>query len=266
MRTITFAEADGAELHADLYLPEGEGPFPLVTGISGGGWVRGHRGALAAWGKHLAKAGLAFASIDYRRAGAKPVFPGNAEDVAAALRFFARHGAEHGIDPERIGVLGVSAGGHLGALVSLSAEFDCPTPKVFAGIYGVYDLLAHWQADRDSNSVTALDKTERMLGARPFVDPQLYHRASPLRQITYDRSMPVFLCWGHLDRDIAPEQSAGFARALRQAGYPVTVVELPDAPHLWFSEESPEASGSFSARVAPALVRFFKRNLAATAA
>jgi acetyl esterase/lipase len=265
MKTITFAEADGEALSADLYLPEGEAPFPLVIGISGGGWARGNRGALAAWGKHLAKAGLAFASIDYRRASARPIFPGNAEDVAAALRFFSISGEEHSIDTRRIGLLGVSAGGHLGALVSLSDEFDCPQPKVFAGIYGVYDLLAHWQADRDSNSVTAFDKTERMLGAKPFADPQLYHRASPLRQITYERSMPVFLCWGHLDRDVAPEQSAGFARALRQAGYPVTAVELPDAPHLWFSEETPEAPGSFSARVAPALIRFLKRNLAAPA-
>lgn len=266
MKTIAFAEADGRSLLADLYLPEGDGPFPLVIGISGGGWARGDRGALAAWGKHLAKAGLAFASIDYRRSGAEPIFPRNAEDVAASLRFFASNGAQHSIDPENIGLLGVSAGGHLGALVSLSPEFDCPRPKVFAGIYGVYDLFAHWQADRDTNSVTAFDKTERVLGAKPFTDPQLYYRASPLRQITYDRNMPVFLCWGHMDRDIAPAQSDGFARALRQAGYPVTAVELPDAPHLWFSEESPEQTGSFSARISPALIRFFKRNLKAPAA
>lgn len=262
MNTITFGDAAGASLQADLYLPEGPGPFSLIIGVSGGGWVRGHRGALKAWGHHLARAGFAFASVDYRRAAAgAPAFPGNVEDVAAALRFFAEAGSRHSIDPRRMAVLGVSAGAHIGALVSLSKTFNCPVPKAFAGIYGVYDLMAHWQADRDANSVTTADKTEQLLGATPFADPLLYHTASPLRQITYDRAMPVFLCWGHLDHEVTPAQSASFARALRQAGYPVTAMELPDAPHLWFSEESPDAPGSYSSHVAPALVRFFRRSL-----
>ncbi len=261
MNLVTVGESNGIALQADVYLPEGTGPFPLVIGISGGGWSRGHRGALKAWGKFLARAGFAFASVDYRRVTDKPAFPGNAEDIAVAFRYFSDKGPDHNIDPAKIGILGASAGAHLGALVSLSSEFECPKPKVFAGIYGVYDLFAHWQTDRDANSVTATDKTEAMLGVTPFADPLLYHRASPLRQITYDRQMPVLLCWGHLDRDVAPEQSATFARALRQAGYPVTAIELPDAPHIWFSEESPDAENGFSARIAPALVRFFKRNL-----
>lgn len=261
MNTIRIGDSDGITLQADLYLPEGAGPFSLIVGISGGGWSRGNRGALKAWGEYLARAGFAFASVDYRRVADKPAFPGNAEDIAVALRYFSEKGREHNIDPSRIGILGASAGAHLGALVTLSDEFECPKPKVFAGIYGVYDLFAHWQADRDANSVTADDKTEAMLGVAPFAYPLLYHRASPLRQITYGRQLPVLLCWGHLDRDVAPEQSATFARALRQAGYPVTAIELPDAPHIWFSEEGPEAANSFSARIAPALVRFFKRNL-----
>ncbi|MDQ0458152.1 alpha/beta hydrolase [Rhizobium paknamense] len=264
MIIVTYADIAENALQADLYLPEGEGPFPLILGVSGGGWIRGHRGALSAWGSFFARAGFAFASVDYRRASAEtPAFPGNVEDVAAALRFFTEAGREHGIDPQRIAVLGVSAGAHLGALASLSPAFNCPVPKAFAGIYGVYDLLAHWQADRAVNSVTAMDKTECLLGVKPFANPLIYHQASPLRQITYDRAMPVFLCWGHVDREVAPEQSAAFAVALRQAGYPVTAVELPDAAHLWFSEEAPDAPGSFSARIAPALLRFFRRVLTA---
>lgn len=261
MKTITFGKADGQALEADLQLPDGPGPFPLVVAVSGGGWVRGHRRSLNRWGAFFARAGFAFASIDYRRASNGPAFPGNAADVAAALRFFASNADDLSLDAARTGLLGVSAGAHLAALVTLSAEFDAPSPRAFAGIYGAYDLMAHWQADLAVNSATAVDKTEQMLGSKPFDDPLLYHRASPLRQITFGRSLPVFLCWGHLDRAISPEQSESFARALGQAGYPVTAFELPDAPHLWFSEEDPEAAGSFSARVAPALLRFFKSNL-----
>jgi acetyl esterase/lipase len=264
MKTISYPGTVGEPLQADLHVPAGDGPFPLILAVSGGGWVRGHRGALNAWGRYLAERDFAFASIDYRRATAgAPAYPGNAEDVAAGLRYFSDHGLGHRIDPQRIGVLGVSAGGHLGALVSLSAAFNCPQPKAFAGIYGVYDLMAHWQADQAVNSVTAPDKTEIMLGKRPFSDPLLYHMASPLRQITETRSMPVFLCWGHVDRDVSPQQSSTFADALRQAGYPVTALEFPDAGHLWFSEDGPDVAGSHSARLAPSLLRFFERSIKA---
>lgn len=262
MKTISYSGAANTSLQADLHLPAGDGPFALILGISGGGWVRGHRGVLNAWGRYFAGRGLAFASIDYRRAAAgAPAYPGNAKDVAAGLQYFFDHGLEHGIDPQRIGVLGISAGGHLGALVSLSEDFISPPPKAFAGIYGVYDLLAHWQADRAVNSVAAPDKTECMLGKGPFSDPLLYHMASPLRQVTGRRSMPVFLCWGHLDRDVSPNQSSAFADVLRQAGFPVTALEFPDAAHLWFSEDGPDVPGSHSARLAPALLRFFQRSI-----
>lgn len=261
MKTIEYSSTDGQALKADLFMPDGSGPFPLIVAVPGGGWIRGHRSALRSWGELFAKNGFAFASVDYRRASAgAPAFPGNLQDVEASLHHFAAMASTYGIDGERIGILGASAGGHLAALASLSS-IDCPAPKAFAGIYGVYDLMAHWQADRAINSVTAPDKTELLLGASPFSEPLLYHQASPLRQISHQRRMPVFLCWGHLDREVSPQQSAHFAETLRQAGYPVTALELPDAAHLWFSEEDPEMAGTHSARLAAPLLRFFERSL-----
>jgi acetyl esterase/lipase len=83
MTTVTFGAADGAPLLADLYLPEGDAPHSLVLAASGGGWIRGDRAALAHWGRLIAGQGLAFASIDYRRATKGPAFPGNAEDAVS---------------------------------------------------------------------------------------------------------------------------------------------------------------------------------------
>ena len=261
--TVRFGGTDRAPLLADVYYPDGPPPHPLVLAISGGGWVRGDRRSLAAWGRYLARRGLALASVDYRRATEGPVFPGNAEDVATALEYVHARAAELGIDPGRIALLGVSAGAHLGALVTLSGAFRVPAPRALVGIYGVYDLMSHWQADLPRNSGPGTDKTERMIGCTPFDDPQRFHDGSPLRQITYERALPTFLAWGHRDQDVAPEQSAAFARALRQARYPVTVVELTDAAHLWFSEQDPDVAGGHSARIAPALVDFLARSLAA---
>lgn len=248
-------------LMADLYLPDNAHKASLIIAISGGGWVRGHRAALAPWGRYLSAQGFAVASIDYRRVAGGAAWPGNADDVREAIAGTVAQSARHGIASDKVAILGASAGAHLGALAVLRPSPEMPGIRAFAGIYGVYDLMAHWQADAVFNLGKGQDKTEAMLGCTPFADPQRYHDASPLRQITHDRALPVFLAWGHLDRDIAPAQSATFADALKQAGYPVTCVEFPEAPHLWFSEQQPDEPGSFSARLAPELLRFFKQSL-----
>lgn len=258
--TITVGTRDGGPLLADLYLPEKASvPAPLIVAASGGGWRRGNRQALSHWGLYFASQGMAFASVDYARATSGPAWPHNARDVATALTFFARNGHAHGIDPTRIAALGASAGAHLTALALLSDAFETPAVVGFAGIYGVYDLMAHWQSDLSAHARTEPDLTERMIGCTPYDDPQRFHDASPLRQITYGRAIPVFLSWGHLDRDVRPDQSAAFAVALRQAGYAVRCREFAEAGHFWFSEEDPAVAGTTSAQVAPDLVQFFKR-------
>lgn len=258
--TIRLGNKDDNALLANLHLPSGDGPWPIVIGVSGGGWVRGHRNALSAWGEWFARHDIAFASVDYRRAQGQAVFPDNVEDVAIGLRYFSVHGGEHGIDTARMAVLGVSAGAHLSALAILSDDFAAPPVTAFIGIYGVYDLMAHWQADVWRNAAPRQDKTEAMMGCTPFDDPQLFHSASPLRQITYSKSLPVLLIWGGSDREVLPEeQSEEFSRALVQARFPVRTVELRDAGHLWFSEAGPEVDGSHSARVAPDILSFVRR-------
>lgn len=264
-RTIDYPGGPGRSLRADLWLPEGKGPHPLVVGVSGGGWVFGHRGALGAWGRWLAARGLAFASIDYQRVEGGPAFPQNLQDVATGLTYLADNAAALGLDGTRIAVLGASAGAHLAALALLSRNVQTPPVAGFAGIYGVYDLLSHWQADLWRNAPPGTDKTHAMLGKSPFEDPQLVHDASPLRQITYAAAMPVLLVWGGSDTEVLPRQSEDFARALTQARFPVRSLTLPDAGHIWFSEEGPEIPGSHSARTAPHLLRFLTTILGQTA-
>ena len=263
-RTVEMDRTDAGPLCADLYLPEGPGPHPVVVGVSGGGWSRGHRRSLAAWGRWCADLGIAFAAIDYRRCTDGPAWPGNAGDVATALRWLAANGADHALEPARMVVLGVSAGAHLSSLALLSPAFDTPPVAGFVGAYGVYDLMAHWQADTWRNAAPGTDKTEAMIGGTPFDDPARYHAASPLRQITYDAALPVLLTWGAADREVLPAQSEGFARALTQARFPVRTIEVPGVGHMWFSEDGPEVAGSASARIAPDLHRFLTSTLEVT--
>jgi acetyl esterase/lipase len=252
----------GADLIGDLHLPEGPGPHPVLIGVPGGAWKRGHRRDLVRWGAYLARHGIGLFAIDYTRATAGKAFPQALHDVLAAQAFLHAEAGKLGLDEARIGILGASAGGHLAALSALTGErpFRC-----LAGIYGVYDLVSHWQECLGNALPPGGSPTEYFLGAAPFHDQALYFSASPLRQITYDRNkLPVFLAWGDKDEAVWPSQSENFYNALRQAQYPVHRWVVPGAGHFWFSAEDPEAAGSFAAHLAPALLRFLKRELAAS--
>jgi acetyl esterase/lipase len=118
---ITFAEHDGVKLVGDLYLPQGLGEAPVLVGIHGGGWQLGDRKFYRHWGRYLAKHGYAVFAIEYRltKPGAK-TWPGVVGDCKAAVQFLRVSAADLGLDPDRIGMIGDSAGAHLSALVALA--------------------------------------------------------------------------------------------------------------------------------------------------
>src|SRR6476469_3855058 len=157
---VTYATHDSVALAGDLYLPKGAGPYPMLVGVHGGGWVQGARGQFQHWGKYLAARGVALFAISYRFATAKQkTFPHAVQDVLAAIQFVRGNAKEFNVATDRIGVFGHSAGGNLGALAALGGRsplFANGYPqdahakvstevKAFAGVYGVYDLAHMWQ-------------------------------------------------------------------------------------------------------------------------
>jgi len=152
---IEYAQHDGVTLTGDLYLPKGLDKAPLVIAVHGGGWQAGAPITYRHWGTFLAKNGFAVFAVSYRlsKPGAK-TFPGAVYDVKAAVQFARANAARLGIDPDRIGLMGDSAGGHLTALVALagdeplfSTEYrndpnaaTAANVKAVVGFYGVYDM------------------------------------------------------------------------------------------------------------------------------
>src|SRR5258708_26004131 len=120
---VTYATHDSVALAGDLYLPKGSGPFPVLVGVHGGGWVQGARGQFQHWGKYLAARGIALFAVSYRFA--KPgqkTFPHAVQDVLAGIQFVRGNAKDFNIAPDRIGVFGHSPGGNLGALATLSGS------------------------------------------------------------------------------------------------------------------------------------------------
>ncbi|MFB7268184.1 alpha/beta hydrolase fold domain-containing protein, partial [Streptomyces nojiriensis] len=138
---ITYATTPGYRPRLlDVQVPAGEGPFPAVVWIHGGGWLDGDRRyppptvpAGLLHGAVLA-AGLALVSIDYRHSLEAP-FPAQLHDVKAAIRYVRAFAGDLGIDPDRIGVWGESAGGHLAALAGLVGP-DSPRGAALEGAEG----------------------------------------------------------------------------------------------------------------------------------
>lgn len=268
---ILFAEHDGTALLGDLYLPQGGAKAPVLIGVHGGGWQLGNRKFYTNMGSYLARNGIAVFAIEYRlMAPGVKTYPGAVYDVRAAVQFVRAKAGELGLDPERIGLIGDSAGAHLSALVALAGSeaafatnytsdpYADVSPKVKAvvGFYGVYDMLAQWQHDllvRPRDNIS-----EKFLGAAPHTDRKVFFEASPISYAAVDKNGTRFLLVYGTDDDVvdAETQSAAFVTALKQASFFVRTVVISGAGHYFLNE--PVDDTSFNAIAAPRVLRFLK--------
>ncbi len=269
---LVYAEHDGTKLAGDLYLPKGRDKAPALVAVHGGGWQIGDRQFYRFWGLFLARNGYAVFTIEYRlgKAGA---YPAAVYDTKAAVQFVRAKAAEFDIDPDRIGLIGDSAGAHLAALVGLagdqynSAYKDDPhasTPvnvKAVIGFYGVYDLLAQWNHDLAFRPRDMI--VEKFLGVPATQNRRLYFEASPISYATVDRNQVRFLLIHGTVDDIvdAATQSGAFLTALTQAGFFVRRIVIPGAGHFWASDPFESEPHSFAALTVPRLLRFLESSL-----
>jgi acetyl esterase/lipase len=265
---IAFTGGDGAELLGDLYMPDGVETAPVLVAVHGGGWQVGNRKFYVHWGPYLARHGIAVFAVEYRltKPDAK-AYPDAVRDVRAAVEFIRANAGLYRLDPERIGLIGDSAGAHLSALVALAGN-EPPfavasttsagriAAKVVVGFYGVYDTAAQWQHDlpvRPRDNIT-----EKFLGAALYADRRVYFESSPISYVTVDRNTTRFLLiYGtHDDVVDATSQSQAFLLALKQAGFFVRTVVLPGAGHFFITD--PVDDTSHGGIAGPRVVRFLR--------
>lgn len=246
----------------DLYLPEGDGPFPLVVWVHGGGYAGGSRRDFTPWletagliQKTLA-AGIAFASVDYRL-GFETVFPGAVHDVNSALRWLAAHAYKLGLDPHRFALWGESAGGHLASLVALT-----PGDEYFEGDNGVargvefkIRALVDWYGAADLNTIVRpMDGTDESvpelfrfppeyfnLGAARWKDTELRSLASPVNHV-HAGMPPTLRIHGTADLMVPYTQSVEFYEAALQAGGNCQLITVDGGDHAWFGLPQPKVT------------------------
>ena len=118
---LTYAKYGPRKMLADVFLPKGKGPHPGVLIIHGGGWAKGDKMKFRPIGLEMAKRGYVSMAIEYRLSG-EAHFPANIHDCHAAVRYLRANAKEYKLDPDRIGVVGGSAGGHLAGLLATTSK------------------------------------------------------------------------------------------------------------------------------------------------
>lgn len=118
---IVYSKVGDRELLLDAYVPKQDGPHPAVLVVHGGAWRMGDRSQLRGYANRLAKQGFVCFAIDYRLAP-EHKFPAQIEDCRAAVKFIRSHAGQYKADPNRLGAIGYSAGGHLVSLLGTTGE------------------------------------------------------------------------------------------------------------------------------------------------
>ncbi|TDY09064.1 alpha/beta hydrolase [Mycolicibacterium litorale] len=219
-RDVEFARRDTGPLLLDLYRPANT-TAPVVVWLHGGGWFTGDRTLAPDLSRFFAERGIAMASIEYRLSAAA-TFPAQLHDVRCAIRYLRGHAARWHLNPDRIGVWGSSAGGHLAALAGLTGHMDRlegedeggdASVRAVAESYGPSDLSQSAAQMPDGSP----SPETRLFGARPDQAVDRARAASPLYRVRHDA--PAFqISHGTADTVVPQRHSQRLHTALNAAG------------------------------------------------
>ena len=246
---VTYARYGDRTLEMDIYRPnDAWGKLPAVVCIHGGGWAKGSRESHGAMAQALASRGYVAATISYRLSG-EAKFPAQIHDCKAAVRFLRSHADEYGIDADHIGAIGLSAGGHLTALLATSGgvadlEGNGGNSELSSVIQAAVPMGA--QTDFLSERTREVSAAEpkgviwqQFLGGTQQERPAVYKAASPLTHL--DAGDPP--CWFIAgEHDDASTHADIFRKQMNHHGISSGLTVLKDAPHgfigkqVWFDQ------------------------------
>lgn len=229
IKNIEYKNVDGKSLQLDIYrLKNITDTVPLLVFIHGGSWKGGQRSDYLVYLIDFAKRGYVTATVSYRLLNDGP-YPACAEDIRDVVGWFFRSGEKYGYDPDRIALIGGSAGGHLAMLGGYgwgkkNEVSDSLNPKIKAivDIYGPADLTTEYA--RNHPLVTAI------IGRSYEESPVLYSEASPVTYLDKD-DPPTLILHGTSDRLVPVSQSDDLKRRLDSLGVPCECYKLPLWPH-----------------------------------
>jgi acetyl esterase len=225
---VTFRTVGGEQLQLDVYQPAKKGKNrPAVVVVHGGAWTIGDKSWFAQQGNQLAERGFVAFSINYRLAPAH-TYPAAVEDVEAAVEWMRKHAKEYGVDPQRIGALGGSAGAHLVGLLATVGKGSLEKGHRIAA-------AVSWSGPMDFVSLAPAAATpaggsfRTFLGCLPDACPDTYAAASPVTHV--DKTDAPMLIVNSANELVPKSQADAMKAALDQAGVANQEIILPGTAH-----------------------------------
>lgn len=231
-KDISYLGPDRAE-KLDLYLP-GDEPKPGekrpgIVIIHGGGWTGGDKGASREIniGTTLAAHGYVCVSINYALASeGHPTWPGNLHDCKRAVRWLRKNADKYRIDPDYIGAIGGSAGGHLTAMLAVTGPEDGFEPGEDSGLSSRVQAAVPMYPGR----AAGMDRDHVMFPGTLAKLPEVYRAAAPIAHVTKDDA-PMLILHGTADTTTPLSGSEEFAAKLAAVGVEHQLVVVEGAPH-----------------------------------
>jgi acetyl esterase/lipase len=257
---VEYANPDNQHLKLNLARPKdgpsGNASLPAVVCIHGGGFRAGNRTGWNDRCKKLAERGYVAVTVEYRLAPKYP-FPAAVNDVKASVRWLRANADKYHVDPNRIGAVGDSAGGHLAQFLGVTGDvavFDGdqnpgPPSRVacVVNFYGPSDLTRSY-----GKSVDAAEVLPLFLGGDVQHERRRHILASPLYWVT-PASAPTLLIHGTEDKYVNYEQATWIHERLKAADVEVQLLTLQGAGHGFKGEDTQRAE--------TAMFDFFEKQL-----
>ena len=245
-KDVAYGTVNGTTLRLDIYQPAEHGveARPAAVLLHGGAWVSFDKSTMNGMGNFLARNGMVAFAVDYRlfdwkeNDGKENRWPAQLDDVQRAVRWVRANASKYGVDPQRIGAFGHSAGGQLAALLGMEETRDNSDPalaKYSSKVQATVDFsgLTDFTTDRDADRDKFL---AGFLGVDYAKHEDVWREASPAFHVAKDDA-PFLIVHGTKDEEVPMSQSQELYDKLKAAGVPVSLVKVEDG-HTFQAPES----------------------------
>ena len=252
-KDIVYSKKDGKELKLDIGKPDGSGPFPVVLFFHGGGWQQGDKSHMHKWIRRFVERGYVGVAVAYRFAPAYR-WPSQIEHAKEAVRFLRAHAPHYNIDPERVGVMGESAGGYLALMLGVtnpkdSLEGESQFAEFSSAVQGVVSYFSATDFTAPRKELSPELKQEMLnyykkplsqvltdfTGATSKDDPRL-KRISVLPYVD-ENDAPVLLFQGDMDPFVSLDHALKLKKKLEEASVPHELVVVKGGGHGFAGED-----------------------------